>query len=177
MLKEYKHALLFLTKYVLVYLVLNTLYAFYVEYYSPNPDPVTILVTKHAAFVISRVDHEVSYRVVGEKANVPITKNLETIIEVFEGCNSINVVVVFVSFIIAFKGHWKDTVQFIFLGAAVIYSVNLLRIIGLYWVALQFPNALYFFHKFLFTGFIYLFVFALWYWWTIKVKQWKANPS
>ncbi|HEY0656732.1 MAG TPA: exosortase family protein XrtF [Chryseosolibacter sp.] len=175
MLRQYKHALTFLAKYVVLYLALNSLYAWYVESYKPDADPITVAVTKHSAFVLSIFDPAVGYHVVPGTANVPITRNAVTIIEVFEGCNSINVVIVFVSFIIAFRGPGKLLLQFFLIGVSLIYMMNLMRIIALYVVALKFPEALYFFHKFLFTGLLYAVVFALWYWWTIKVKKWKVE--
>jgi exosortase family protein XrtF len=177
MLKEYKDALLFLGKYIALYIVLNTMYAWYVQHYSPNADPITKMVTHHSAAILHAFDDEVSLRVISGKSHVPITKNDETVIEVFEGCNSINVFIVFLSFIIAFQGSLKLFVQFLFGGMGIIYLINLLRIIALYVVALKFPDALYFFHKFFFTGIIYLIVFALWYLWTVKVKQWRLQKT
>jgi hypothetical protein len=53
--------------------------------------------------------------------------------------------------------------------------INLLRILLLYEVALHFPENLYFFHKFFFTGIIYLLVFILWYFWVNEVKKWKPG--
>jgi exosortase family protein XrtF len=175
MIKEYKHALLFLAKYIVLYVALNSLYAWFVESYKPDPDPITVMVTKHAAALMTIFDEEVSYRVAPATPNIPLLKNNQTVVEVFEGCNSINVILVFVSFIIAFQGNTKLFLLFFIGGTTLIYLVNLLRVIALYLVALHFPQALYFFHKFLFTGAIYALVFALWYYWTIKVKEWKLQ--
>jgi exosortase family protein XrtF len=175
MLKQYRHALIFLAKYIVLYVLMNSIYAWYIESYRPNADPVTIVVTKHSAFIISLFDNEVKAEEIRALANVPIMKGSETVIEVYEGCNSINVMIVFVAFIFAFHGHWKILLPFLTMGLAIIYLINLLRIIALYIVALEFPQALYFFHKFLFTGVIYLIVFGLWYWWTLKVKEWQVR--
>jgi exosortase family protein XrtF len=177
MLKEYKHALIFLAKYIALYVALNSLYAWYIESYKPDPDPLTIAVTKHTAALLSIFDESVSYWVVPERSNVPLLKGNEIVVEVFEGCNSVNVILVFVSFIIAFQGNFRLFIIFLAGGSAVIYLMNLFRVMALYWVALHFPEALYFFHKFLFTGAIYVVVFALWYYWTIKVKAWKLQQG
>jgi exosortase family protein XrtF len=177
MLKEYKDSLLFLAKYVAFYIALNTLYALFVEHYSPNADPITILVTQHSAAILHMFDDGVAHKVISRESHVPVTKGGETVIEVFEGCNGINVIIVFLAFIIAFQGNFKLFVQFLFGGILLIYIINLLRIIALYCVALKFPDALYFFHKFFFTGIIYLIVFGLWYLWTVRVKQWRVQKA
>ncbi len=177
MLKEYKHALFFLAKYIAMYLVLNTLYALYVEGYKPDADPITIAVTKQGAFIMSIFDADINYHVVTSTPNVPITRKEQTVIEVFEGCNSVNVIIVFASFLIAFTGPVRNTAFFLIIGGLAIYFLNLMRVMALYWVALKFPQSLYFFHKFFFTGIIYLFVFWLWYVWVTKQKQWKLSGN
>lgn len=174
MLKKYKHALLFLLRYVVVYLALNTAYAFYIERYAPQADPITVIAAMHSAKLLAMFDSKISYAVISGKQNVPIRLADETIIEVYEGCNSINVMLVFLSFIIAFQGSKKLYFKFIPISVVLIYVFNLLRIIGLYVVAIQFPEALYFLHKFLFTGIIYMLVFALWYWWISSVRRLKT---
>jgi exosortase family protein XrtF len=176
MLKEYKDALIFLLKYLLVYVSLNSLYALYIDHYKPDADPITLGVTRQVTFLLSLTDSEITHEVVDTSVNVPILKGKRTVIEVYEGCNSINVIIVFVAFLIAFKGPLKATLKYLVIGVALIYVVNLLRVIALYWVALYIPDTLYFFHKFFFTGIIYLVVFAFWYFWINRVKEWKTAP-
>jgi exosortase family protein XrtF len=174
MISKYKPAIFFLLKYIAVYVALNTLYAFYIESNRPDADQVTQIVTQHATGVLHLFDNEVTCQSRLGSIYVPIKKGSETVVEVFEGCNSINVFIVFVAFLVAFRGPFKKFLSFVLVGGVIIYLVNLLRITALYFVALHFPEALYFFHKFLFTGIIYLVVFAMWYYWTVKVKAWQA---
>jgi exosortase family protein XrtF len=177
MIKEYKHAIIFLVKYLVIYLVLNTAYSFYVNSYLPGPDPITRTVTRHVAGLLSVFDPEVSMMVNEENKNVPLNKGTKTIVEVYEGCNGVNVMVVFVAFIIAFKGPWKISLKFIMAGLLAIHIINLLRVTGLYEVALHFPDKLYFFHKYFFTGVIYLMVFIIWYFWVNKIKWLQKKSS
>jgi exosortase family protein XrtF len=79
-------------------------------------------------------------------------------------------VIVFVSFIFAFTGPWKRSIVFVVGGTLVIYVMNLVRIVLLFEVAYYFPDQLFFFHKFLFTGFIYSVVFVMWFIWVRKFK-------
>lgn len=177
MIREYKEAILFLVKYVVLYLVLNTVYAYYVDYYSPNADPLTITVTRHTEGLLSFFDSSVDSHIVPGSQDVPITQNGTTVMSVYEGCNSVNVMIVFIAFIIAFKGPFKLFLRYFLLGLMAVYLINLLRLMGLYGVSLHFPETFYFFHKFFFTGVIYLFVFLIWYFWISAVKQWRLQEN
>lgn len=173
MIQAYKPALLFLLKYVVVYLALNSLYAFFVSAYQPAPDPVTIFVSKQTALVLEAFYSNVTTLVTSDYPSVPLVLNGIQIVDVYEGCNSINVMIVFIAFIVAFKGPLKASLWFSLLGLLIIYVVNLLRVSALFYVAINFPASMYFFHKFVFTGGIYAIVFGLWYAWIVKVKQWS----
>jgi exosortase family protein XrtF len=177
MLKEYREAIIFLSKYVILYLVLNTLYAYYISYYTPEADPLTVLVTRHTEGLLSVFDGEVDSYVISGSANVPLIKNGDTVMTVYEGCNSLNVMIVFVAFIIAFRGPFKLFVRYLLLGLLAVYLINLVRLVGLYGVALYFPRSFYFFHKFFFTGIIYLVVFMIWFFWVKDIKKWRYQAS
>ena len=176
-LEEYREAIIFLVKYVVLYVLLNTAYAYYVEYYSPNADPLTVVVTRHTEGLLSFFDPSVSSHVVSGSQNVPVTKDGRTVMSVYEGCNSVNVTIVFVAFIISFKGPGKLFIRYLLLGLLAVYGINLLRLMGLFGVSLYFPGGFYFFHKFFFTGVIYAMVFAIWYLWVRDVKQWRLQES
>lgn len=177
MLREYKDAILFLVKYVAIYVVLNTAYAYYVAYYSPDADPLTIAVTKHTEALLSLFDGSVGYHLVKGSVNVPITRVGETVMMVYEGCNSVNVMIVFVAFIISFQGPFRLFMRYFVAGMVIVYLINLFRLMGLYIVALHFPDTFYFFHKFFFTGVIYLVVFVIWYFWVADIKRWRLQAS
>lgn len=83
----------------------------------------------------------------------------------YEGCNGVNVVIIFVAFVIAFGPLRIVTLWFLTGGIVLIYLVNLARIWFLFFVSLELPNYLYFTHKYLFTGMIFLVVFVLWILW------------
>ncbi|MFM8758600.1 MAG: hypothetical protein ACKODS_03525, partial [Methylophilaceae bacterium] len=117
---------------MLLYLAANTLYGFWIEWYRPSADPMTVQVAKVVAKGISWIDEDVKAIQMANSQNVAIRNEEGIVIEVFEGCNSINVMLVFVSFIIAFRGTLLKTIQFAAMGCAVIYLLNLLRVAALY---------------------------------------------
>lgn len=167
--KDQKTIIFFLLKFVGLYIVLNTAYGFWIASYEPMPDPTTTLVTHHSVSMISLTEKNVTVGVPVGNPNVPVIDNGTAIIQVFEGCNGINVMIVFLSFVIAFTGTLKKTVWFVVAGLVLIYIANLFRVSLLYFVAKYYPDNLYFFHKYLFTGLLYILVFVLWYFWVTKI--------
>ena len=170
-LKENKVAILFLLVFVALYVSMNTIYGLFIEYYSPQADPVTLNISKQVAWFLSWFDNTVNYTEVEGSRNILLSTNNRLVIRVFEGCNGINVMIVFVSFIIAFRGTLYQTIWFTLMGLVVIHVMNLGRVSLLYAVELYFPQYLYYIHKYLFTGFIYAVVFFIWYQWIKIVKR------
>ena len=169
--KENKAAIYFLLVFVGLYLILNTAYGLYVEWYSPQPDPITLLVSKQVAGFLTLWDASVVAVPIDASKNVSIRNGYRTVINVFEGCNGINVMIVFISFLVAFRGKLKATILFALMGFFIIYLMNIARVSLLYAVEIYWPRYLYLFHKYLFTGMIYAVVFALWYLWVKQVKR------
>ena len=136
--------------------------------YGPIADPFTQMVTNHSAGLLQLVGFETSILASGTVANVALQFAGKTVVNVYEGCNAINVSILFVAFIVAYKGSFKRTLIFGLVGLLAIYLFNLIRVSGLFLVAKFFPDQLYLMHKFVFTGVIYAFVFALWFIWVKK---------
>jgi exosortase family protein XrtF len=170
-LKENKPAIVFLLTFVGLYLLLNTVYGFYVNSFLPQPDPITLVVSKHVAWLLSWWDESVTYALKVGYKNVILKNSYRTVIEVFEGCNSVNVMIVFVSFMAAFRGKLKSTIIFSMVGLVIIYGINLFRVAMLYGIEIYLPRYLYFFHKYLFTGALYAVVFLLWFVWARRIKH------
>lgn len=176
LLKENKNAIYFLLKFIVFYIFLNTLYGLYVEYYA-LADPFTKLVSENVGFILAFFHEQISVIPSTTTKNVAIQLKGNTIINVFEGCNSINVGIVFLVFITAFSSSFKYVFKFVGIGLFIIYLMNITRVSALFWIALYFPNSLYFFHKFLFTAIIYVVVFVLWYYWVKKVKRIESGTQ
>jgi exosortase family protein XrtF len=175
--KENKKAIRFLLIFIGVYLVLNSLYGFFIHLYWPTSDPITRSVAKQLVWVISIFDHTVACYHSDFNEYIAIANDRENLIDLFEGCNGINVMIVYLSFIIAFRSTGKRLLGFALLGILAIHALNLARISMLYGVAIYFPGRYYFFHKYFFTGIIYIIVFALWYFWVRGVKAYEQSTS
>jgi len=166
-----KKSIRFLLIFIGLYLVLNISYGFFVQYYYPTSDPFTRWVTSQVTWLLSLFDSSVTCSGSLYTNKIAVMKGKEIVIQVFEGCNGLNVMIVYIVFLIAFRGSVGATIKFAVGGIAAIHLFNLTRIILLYIVALYFRPQLYFFHKYLFTGVIYAFVFGLWYVWVRNVKN------
>ncbi len=171
MISEFKPTILFLIKFFGIYLMSNLLYGAWITHWEPKPDPVTHLVTEQSAAVIRILGHAVEVHDYPDKPTTYIQLRQSSIISVYEGCNGLNVSIVFLAFLFAFGPYTKAMIWFAPLGLLIIHLANLARIILLFWVSLYEPDYLYFTHKYLFTAFIYLFVFLLWIWWVMKLAR------
>jgi exosortase family protein XrtF len=87
------------------------------------------------------------------------------VISVFEGCNGLNVMIVFVAFVLAYSGPATKICWFVPGGLILIHAMNLFRVAMLYYMARFQPLYFYYFHKYLFTAFLYAVVFGLWWLW------------
>lgn len=166
--KEFKPTILFLVKFVGIYLTGNFLYGMYVTAYEPTPDPVTHWVSNHTAAVLTSCGWPV---ITADRPDRPTTKLLyekRAILAVYEGCNGINVMIIFLAFILAFGPLSRHVLWFIPAGLLIIHVMNLARIALLFWVSIYLKDYLYFTHKYFFTAILYVVVFVLWVWWVRK---------
>jgi exosortase family protein XrtF len=163
---EFKPTILFLLKFVGIYVIGNIIYGLFITSFSPAPDPVTHQVSVQAASILRMLDYDL---IVLDHQNKPTTSlvcNNKAVISIYEGCNGLNTAIVFVAFIVAFGPLNKSTAWFISVGLLIIHFTNLVRIVLLFLVSNQMPKYLYFTHKYLFTAIIYMVIFALWIIWT-----------
>jgi len=174
---KYKSVIQFILTFVLVYVILSMLYKLYLNYYddSPYPDYITNLVARQSESLIAVTGYDAQLSPHPNEPSIKMIVNGKYIGRIIEGCNSINVLILFVSFIIAFKGRWKTTVLYLFSGSVFIYTVNLIRIailsIGLY----EYPEKEELLHTIIFPIIIYGIVFLLWMFWVNRFKTLNAK--
>lgn len=93
------------------------------------------------------------------------------IARVVEGCNAMSVMILFVAFVIAFKGKLKYTFLFIISGILIIHILNVLRIALLAMALFHYPEYEHILHGVIFPLFIYGVVFSLWVIWVQKFSS------
>ncbi len=176
---KYKLVIRFILTFLLVYILLSLSYKFYLDFSKHTkfyPDYITHLVAKQIEHLIGDLGYDVHVVPHPDEPSMKLIINKKFVARIIEGCNSISVIIMFASFIVAFSGRLKQTVMFLFSGCVLIYVVNLFRIvilsIGLY----HYPWRREILHTVIFPAIIYGMVFFLWMIWvrhfaTINRKQ------
>ena len=172
-LKEFKPTILFLVKFVGIYLVSNLLYGIYVTAYSPRPDPITIIASRQTAFALGVCGWPSTTKDDEKKPTTQLIHEDRSVLAIYEGCNGINIMIIFVAFLVAFGPIGKPLLVFALAGIVIIHLMNLARIAVLFWVVLYLPDFVYFMHKYLFTAILFVIVFVLWIVWVKRFSHLK----
>ncbi len=173
--KEFKPTIFFLVKFIGIYVVANLLYGVFVTAYTPQPDPVTRIVSEHTSGVLHVLGWQTETRDDIRKPTTQLICDGKSVLAIYEGCNGINVMIIFVAFLMAFGPVNRTLLWFIPVGLIILHAMNLLRIGLLFYVSLFMPRFMYFTHKYFFTAILYVVVFVLWVWWVKKYA--KEKPS
>lgn len=171
MIKEFKPALLFLAKFLGVYFLGNIVYGLYIESFGIIADPMTSWVSEQTVLFLKAIGLNSETLVDDFAPKVRLLLDDHSVLSIYEGCNGLNVMIIFVAFLVAYTGNTQRLLWFIPFGILMIHLMNLGRIILLFFVAEYYENYLYFTHKYLFTAVIYLGVLALWYWWIARLSK------
>lgn len=164
--------MIFIGTFFSVYIVLTLLYKLYLNGYSSNDlDGITALVGHNVEQLMRFFNADIS---IFKSLNNPCQEvwyNDKFTIRIIEGCNAISVIILFVSFVIAFSGKLKTTLLFILFGAVLIYILNVVRIALLTILLFYYPEQEHFLHGVLFPLIIYGVVFLLWVIWANKFSK------
>jgi len=105
-----------------------------------------------------------------------VQKSGKKLIGIYQACNGLELMILYVGFIIAFAGKWKTKVLFITAGLVGLYVINVLRLVMLGYICIEYPAHFQFAHKYLFNLVVYAFTFLLWVWYVAASKV-KAVPG
>ena len=192
MLKEFKPTILFLVKFFGIYLLFSFLYGIYISKYdtaSPaETDPITTYITVSCGRTASIFGYEPSYlwndhlnaETKSEVTYDSISLDGIYAISVEEGCNGVNIIILFIAFIVAFGGKLVNMLVFIPAGILFVHVSNIGRLLLLSLLNVEWGGrAFHFFHKYGFTAVIYLSVLLLWYLWVVRFsgKSFKKKST
>jgi exosortase family protein XrtF len=171
--KKYKTVIRFVVLFVGTYLVLSVLYSVYLKASYDGkfyPDFFTNLVAKQSNAVLSGIGYVSSLEPSKSDPGMLLTIANNYNVNIVEGCNSISVIILFVSFIIAFAEKFKKTFLFLLAGMVLIYTVNIFRIVFLTIALYKYPQYEDVLHSVVFPAIIYGIVFILWMGWVRMLK-------
>lgn len=166
--KEYRPIFISLLKFFSVYLILTALYYWYLTYYQNDLatcDIYTFNVAKQSSCLLQwigitskaiHIDHENFMRFYINNKFVSIVN---------EGCNALSVIILYVSFIIAFAYSFKKTCIYLVITILFIYLINIVRISFVNYIFYYYPQYGKFSHDYLFPSIIYGLIIILWIVW------------
>lgn len=175
---KYKSVIKFILTFLLVYLLLTVVYKLYLQYSSGlkyYPEYITHLVSKQTEALLNTFGYSVELLPHPGEPSLKIIVNNKFLGRIIEGCNGISVIVLFISFIVAFSGTFKTTLFYILSGSVLIYTVNLLRIVALCLGLYHYPEYSDFLHDIIFPVVIYGMMFLLWIFWVNRFSKLKSK--
>lgn len=177
----YKPFLLFLGKFLLTYLLLTFVYQTYLEQFDVKKnetDSFTKLVAQQTEGLMLLFNADVKTLPNSKEPAVNVFYNQKPIARIIEGCSALSVIILFISFIIAFTGKIKPTILYIIGGSILIHILNVSRIALLCFLIFYYPAHRHFLHSVLFPVIIYGVVFVLWIIWVNKFSKYaKKTPQ
>lgn len=166
--KKYSSVIRFIVIFLGSYFIFSLFYNIYLElsnsavYY---PDFFTYLVSVQSKAVIEFMGYTSFITPHDAEASMKLFINDYFLVRVVEGCNSVSIIILFISFILAFFASLKLTLIYILAGSVIIYVMNIVRIailtIGIY----EYPQHAELLHSIIFPLIIYGTVFLLWLLW------------
>ncbi|MBA4321020.1 MAG: exosortase family protein XrtF [Flavobacterium sp.] len=174
----YKPFLLFLGKFLLTYLLLTFVYQSYLGQFDVKKfevDGMTKLVAKQTKDVMLFFNYDARIVPNTKESALNLFYNQRFMARIIEGCNGLSVIILFISFVIAFSGKLKPTILFIIGGSLLIHILNVVRIALLCILMYYFPKQQNLLHGVIFPLFIYGVVFILWIIWVNKFSKYATK--
>ncbi len=174
----YKPFLMFLGKFLLTYLLLTLVYKSYLNQYDVQQfevDSFTQIVANQTRDLMLLFNCDASIAPNIKESAVNIYYNERSMARIIEGCNGLSVIILFISFVVAFSGKIKPTILFLLGGSLLIHILNVSRIALLCVLMYYYPKQQHLLHGVLFPLFIYGVVFLLWIIWVNKFSKYATK--
>ena len=174
LIKKYKPVVRFIITFLSVYIVLAVAYKLYLDYSDGSkyyPDYLTNTVAKQSQDILNTFGYETVIEPHLDEPTMKIIIRDKYVARVVEGCNSISIIILFISFIIAFSGKFKITLFYLLAGSTLLYVVNLVRIAILSVGLFHYPWRREILHVVIFPAIIYGMVFLLWMFWVNRFSN------
>jgi exosortase family protein XrtF len=181
-LNKNKAIVVFLVKFFATYFILFGAYSYYLHKTQQKTDifacsPITRTVAEHVCKISKMLGYDAEIEQHSDELSIKFILNGEYVSRIIEGCNSFSIIILFLSFIIAFSGSLKSTILFGLFGSVLIYVVNVLRIIAISLLYNKFPEYQTILHDLLFPSIIYGLTFMLWVTWVKYFSKLNKNAS
>ena len=171
-----KTVVLFLIRFFGTYLLLFVIYAVYLNE-SQNISgtyscaPITQTVANQVQFLLTNFGYDAKIEQHPEEISLQLLMNDTLIARINEGCNAMSIIILFISFIVAFANKFKVTALYILFGSLIIYGSNIFRISFIAIALYKYPKYQDILHDYIFPGIIYGITFLLWFVWVRKFSK------
>ena len=175
---QYKPFLLFLSKFLLTYVVLTFTYETYLNKFDESSfevDGFTKSVSNQTVNTLTFFGYNAHQMPNNDSLSIKLFFNKVYIAQIIEGCNGLSVIILFIAFVIAFTGKLKKTILYLLFGSLLIHILNIARIALLCILIFSFPEYESILHGVIFPLIIYGFVFLLWIIWVNKFSGYATN--
>jgi exosortase family protein XrtF len=165
MLKDFKPVLGILLRFIIIYLVLIFAYQFYLnQFQNSGLDPYSRMTVNQVKYIQNALGYKTLFYDDIPNEQVYFHVNGKYVTRMVEGCNALSVIILFLAFVFAF---FKGSKTFLFAlgGFAILYLINVLRIVGLNVVMRDYPQYNKLGHDYIFPAIIYGTVVVLWLVW------------
>jgi len=168
-----KIVVIFLIKFFGTYALFFLIYNSYLSHNQKTDSifscaPITKSVAKQAKGVLNFAGFKAEIEQHTEEVSMKLIINNKYVARVIEGCNAISIIILFISFIVAFANKFKATLLFILGGSLIIYFTNILRISIIAIALYKYPAYEKILHNIIFPSIIYGITFLLWFIWVRK---------
>lgn len=168
-----------MAKFFLTYLILTLVYQSYLNSFGDNKiDSITTQVAKNTKQLLEVFNQDFNYKFDKSQSYILFFYKQKSIARIIEGCNAINIIILFIAFLVSFTGKLKTTLLYILFGIISIYILNIFRIAILCVLLNYYPGYEDLLHRIFFPLIIYGFVFVLWIIWITKFSFYaKINTN
>ncbi|KQO34539.1 exosortase XrtF [Flavobacterium sp. Leaf82] len=169
---QFKPFLIFISTFFAAYILLTIVYKFYLNTFQTNDvDGITAVVGKNVLQLMNVFNCDIKIFKSLSDSWLEVWYNKKYVIRIVEGCNAVSVIILFISFVLAFSGKLKTTILFIVFGILFIYILNVIRIALLAVLLFHIPEKQHILHGVLFPLVIYGAVFILWIIWVNRFSK------
>jgi len=169
---QFKPFLIFIGTFFTAYIALTVAYKFYLNSLNAGEvDAVTGWVGHNVEQLLLALNYDIKVQQGFSSPWLEVWFNGKYEIRIVEGCNAVSVIILFISFVLAFSGKLKTTLLYILFGIVVVYILNVIRIALLTVLLFHFPEKSHLLHGVLFPLAIYGSVFLLWVIWVNKFSK------
>jgi len=159
--KEYGNVIVYLLRFIFLYLIFIQLYNLYLSFFKGDIDPFT-RITATAVRNIYRFFHLDSQVIPTQNEGIRLLINGKYVARIVEGCNAISLIILFAVFVLSFGKLKRGVIKFVLWGSVTIVLFNILRIALLGYILYAFPQYQDFWHRIVFPATIYGWIVFLW---------------